>query len=204
MTQESTPTQESAPEKAPTLEAVLEGAINQTIEKEPETPNTETPKEEVENTTIPDAPKQVENTNSEESDSDSLDQVAPENEEETQDSKEKPSDDAVVAHVDGEDSKETPLEAPKNWSEEVRSKFKDLPRDAQEYMLKRDKEMTADYTRKTQEVAQQRKSFESLDRVMAPMRQQISASGIGEAEYISRLLNADMALRNNPKIALKQ
>ena len=204
MTQESTPTQESAPEKAPTLEAVLEGAINQTIEKEPETPNTETPKEEVENTTIPDAPKQVENTNSEESDSDSLDQVAPENEEETQDSKEEPSDDAVVAHVDGEDSKETPLEAPKNWSEDVRSKFKDLPRDAQEYMLKRDKEMTADYTRKTQEVAQQRKSFESLDKVIAPMRQQIAASGIGEAEYISRLLNADMALRNNPKMALKQ
>ena len=204
MTQESTPNQESAPEKAPTLEAVLEGAINQTIEKEPETPNTETPKEEVENTTIPDAPKQVENTNSEESDSDSLDQVAPENEEETQDSTEEPSDDAVVAHVDGEDSKETPLEAPKNWSEEVRSKFKDLPRDAQEYMLKRDKEMTADYTRKTQEVAQQRKSFESLDKVIAPMRQQIAASGVGEAEYISRLLNADMALRNNPKMAIKQ
>ena len=204
MTQESTPTQESAPEKAPTLEAVLEGAINQTIEKEPETPNTETPKEEVENTTIPDAPKQVENTNSEESDSDSLDQVAPENEEETQDSTEEPSDDAVVAHVDGEDSKETPLEAPKNWSEDVRSKFKDLPRDAQEYMLKRDKEMTADYTRKTQEVAQQRKSFESLDKVIAPMRQQIAASGVGEAEYISRLLNADMALRNNPKMAIKQ
>lgn len=67
----------------------------------------------MENTTIPDAPKQVENTNSEESDSDSLDQVAPENEEETQDSTEEPSDDAVVAHVDGEDSKETPLEAQK-------------------------------------------------------------------------------------------
>ena len=204
MTQESTPTQESAPEKAPTLEAVLEGAINQTIEKEPETPNTETPKEEVENTTIPDAPKQVENTNSEESDSDSLDQVAPENEEETQDSKEKPSDDAVVAHVDGEDSKETPLEAPKNWSEDVKGTFKDLPREAQEYMLKRDKEMTADYTRKTQEVAQQRKSYESLDKVIAPVRQRIAASGIGESEYISRLLNADMALRNNPKVAIKQ
>jgi hypothetical protein len=202
MTQESTPNQESAPEKAPTLEAVLEGAINQTIEKEQ--PNNETPKEEVENTTIPDAPKQEEQNNSEESDSDSLDQVAPENEEETQDSTEEPSDDAVVAHVDGEDSKETPLEAPKNWSEEVRSKFKDLPRDAQEYMLKRDKEMTADYTRKTQEVAQQRKSFESLDKVIAPMRQQIAASGVGEAEYISRLLNADMALRNNPKMAIKQ
>ena len=199
MTEESTPNQESAPEKAPNLDAVLEGAINQALPTE-ETP---TP-EEAKKAPQPDTPQKVDETNSEESESDSLDQVAPESETETQDSTEEPSDDAVVAHVDGEDSKEPPLEAPKNWSEEVRSKFKDLPRDAQEYMLKRDKEMTADYTRKTQEVAQQRKSFESLDKVIAPMRQQIAASGVGEAEYISRLLNADMALRNNPKMALKQ
>jgi len=201
MTQESTPSQESAPNttpaSAPTLEAVLEGAINQTIE--PETPSNDTPKEEVENTTIPDAPKQEETNNSEESNSESLDQVATENEPETQDSTEEPSEKAG-----SEDSKETPLEAPKNWSEDVKGTFKDLPREAQEYMLKRDKEMTADYTRKTQEVAQQRKSYESLDRVIAPMRQQIQASGIGEAEYVSRLLNADIALRNNPKMALKQ
>ena len=110
MTQESTPAQESAPNPAPTLEAVLEGAINQTIE--PETPSNDTPKEEVENTTIPNAPKQEETNNSEESNSESLDQVAPESETETKDSTEEPSDDAVVAHVDGEDSKETPLEAP--------------------------------------------------------------------------------------------
>ena len=202
MTQESTPNQESAPVKAPNLDAVLEGAINQAL------PNEETPTpEEVKKSPQPDTPQNVDETNSEESDSDSLDQVAPENEEETQDSTENPSDeidDAAVAHVQGEDSKEPPLEAPKNWSEDVRSKFKDLPRDAQEYMLKRDKEMTADYTRKTQEVAEQRKSFESLDKVIAPMRQQIAASGVGEAEYISRLLNADMALRNNPKMAIKQ
>jgi len=203
MTQESTPTQESAPEKAPNLDAVLEGAINQVMDNSEAPP----PAEEKEKP-LPDTPQEkVEETNSEESNSDSLDQVAPENEEETQDSTEEPSDeidDAAVAHVQGEDSKEPPLEAPKNWSEDVRSKFKDLPRDAQEYMLKRDKEMTADYTRKTQEVAEQRKSFESLDKVIAPMRQQIAASGVGEAEYISRLLNADMALRNNPKMAIKQ
>ena len=199
MTEESTPKQESAPEKAPNLDAVLEGAINQALPTE-ETP---TP-EEVKKAPQPDIPQKVDETNSEESDSDTLDQVATDNETETQDSAEDPSDDTPVAAVDGQDSQEPPLEAPKNWSEDVRSKFKDLPRDAQEYMLKRDKEMTADYTRKTQEVAEQRKSFESLDKVIAPMRQQIAASGVGEAEYISRLLNADMALRNNPKMAIKQ
>ena len=199
MTQESTPNQESAPEKAPNLDAVLEGAINQALPTE-ETP---TP-EEAKQAPQPDTPQNVEETNSEESESDSLDQVAPESEAEPQDSTEEPSDDTPVAAVDGQDSQEPPLEAPKNWSEDVRSKFKDLPRDAQEYMLKRDKEMTADYTRKTQEVAEQRKSFESLDKVIAPMRQQIAASGVGEAEYISRLLNADIALRNNPKMAIRQ
>ena len=199
MTQESTPNQESAPEKAPNLDAVLEGAINQALPTE-ETP---TP-EEAKKAPQPDMPQNVDKTNSEESDSDTLDQVATDNETETQDSTEEPSDDTPVAAVDGQDSQEPPLEAPKNWSEDVRSKFNDLPRDAQEYMLKRDKEMTADYTRKTQEVAEQRKSFESLDKVIAPMRQQIAASGVGEAEYISRLLNADMALRNNPKMAIRQ
>ena len=199
MTQESTPNQESAPEKAPNLDAVLEGAINQALPTE-ETP---TP-EEAKQAPQPNTPQNVEETNSEESESDSLDQVAPESEAEPQDSTEEPSDDTPVAAVDGQDSQEPPLEAPKNWSEDVRSKFNDLPRDAQEYMLKRDKEMTADYTRKTQEVAEQRKSFESLDKVIAPMRQQIAASGVGEAEYISRLLNADMALRNNPKMAIRQ
>lgn len=203
MTEQSTPTQESAPEKAPNLDAVLEGAINQVMDNSEAPP----PAEEKEKP-LPDTPQEkVEETNSEESNSDSLDQVAPENEEETKDSTEEPSDeidDAAVAHVQGEDSKEPPLKAPKNWSEEVRSKFTELPREAQEYMLKRDKEMTADYTRKTQEIAEQRKNFESFDKVIAPMRQQIAASGISESEYIARLLNADLALRNNPKMALKQ
>ena len=200
MTEQSTPNQESAPEKAPNLDAVLEGAINEAMNNSEAPPSTEEKEK-----PLPDTPqKEVEETNSEESNSESLDQIATENESESKDSTEEPSDDTPVAAVDGQDSQEPPLEAPKNWSEEVRSKFKDLPRDAQEYMLKRDKEMTADYTRKTQEVAEQRKSFESLDKVIAPMRQQISASGISEAEYISRLLNADMALRNNPKMAIKQ
>ena len=200
MTEQSTPTQESAPEKAPNLDAVLEGAINQAMDNSEAPP----PAEEKEKP-LPDTPqKEVEETNSEESNSESLDQIATENESESKDSTEEPSDDTPVAAVEGEDSKEPPLKAPKNWSEDVRSKFTELPREAQEYMLKRDKEMTADYTRKTQEVAEQRKNFESLDKVIAPMRQQIAASGVSETEYIARLLNADMALRNNPKMALKQ
>ncbi len=199
MTEQSTPTQESAPESAPKLDAVLEGAINTVFDKE-ETPVEENKEEQK----LPDPPIEAEQTNSEESNSEAEEQVAPETETEAKDSTEEPSDDTPVAAVDGEDSKETPLKAPSNWSEDVRSKFTELPREAQEYMLKRDKEMTADYTRKTQEVAEQRKNFESLDRVIAPMRQQIQASGIGEAEYISRLLNADMALRNNPKMAIQR
>ena len=196
MAEESTPAvEESAP---PTLDAVIDGAITEVMESDtaviPDKEETKT----ISEPNVPQEETQAE-PNSEESESESLDQVAPENDDDTPDSEVEPS-----AQEGSEDSKETPLEAPQNWAEEVRSTFNNLPREAQEFMLKRDKEMTADYTRKTQEVAEQRKSFESLDKVIAPMRQQISASGISEAEYIARLLNADTALRNNPKMALKQ
>jgi hypothetical protein len=71
-------------------------------------------------------------------------------------------------------------------------------------MIKRDKEMTSDYTKKTQDLAEQRKNIEALDKVLQPARQTIHATGISEPEYISRLLNADNALRTNPKMALRQ
>jgi hypothetical protein len=201
MVEESTPIGEPAKqESSPSLDSVIEGAITEVMKSDDDIIPT---KEETKTTSEPDIPEEkesIEDTpDSKESESESLDQVAPENEEDATDSEVDPSE-----QEGSEDSEEPPLEAPQNWSEDVRRKFNDLPKDAQEYMLKRDKEMTADYTRKTQEVAEQRKSYEAFDKVIAPMRQQIAASGVGEAEYIARLLNADMALRNNPKMALKQ
>lgn len=57
---------------------------------------------------------------------------------------------------------EQPLEAPKHWDDAHKEAFKGLPRNVQELWLKRDKESEAAFTKKTQEVAEQRKAVEPL------------------------------------------
>jgi hypothetical protein len=55
-----------------------------------------------------------------------------------------------------------PIEAPARWSEADKAKFATWPRDVQESVVERHKAMEADYTRKTQEVAETRKGIEPV------------------------------------------
>jgi hypothetical protein len=55
-----------------------------------------------------------------------------------------------------------PLDPHPRWSEADKARFATLPREAQEFLLAREKATEADYTRKTQEIAEQRKSIEPL------------------------------------------
>jgi len=199
MAEESTPeVQESATESA-TLDAILEGSIGEVMEKEGGDPIPS--KEETETSSLPDIPKEaeVETEGSEE-----LDQKATDEEEEAPEEETSPSEETEEEAEKTEESEDTSLSAPDNWNEDDSKMFDSLPNEAKERLLKREKEMTADYTRKTQDLANQRKELEALDKVLEPARHTIAATGIGEAEYISRLLNADAALRQNPQMALRQ
>ena len=203
MAEESTPEIQESADEPMSLDAVLESSIGEAL-KEPEVsednPVEETQQDTIEDITVPE--QQETSPEKEEDDSDNLDQLATEQEDDqsdSEDSEENP--DNVEA---SENSTESKLEAPKNWSDDVKKVFDTLPAESQEFMIKRDKEMTSDYTKKTQDLAEQRKNIEALDKVLQPARQNIQATGIGEAEYISRLLNADQALRTNPKMALLQ
>lgn len=203
MAEESTPEIQESANEPMSLDAVLESSIGEAL-KEPEisedNPVEETQQDTIEDITVPE--QQETSPENDEDDSDNLDQLATEQEDDqsdSEDSEENP--DNVEA---SENSTESKLEAPKNWSDDVKKVFDTLPRKSQEFMIKRDKEMTSDYTKKTQDLAEQRKNIEALDKVLQPARQNIQATGIGEAEYISRLLNADQALRTNPKMALRQ
>jgi len=203
MAEESTPEIQESANEPMSLDAVLESSIGEAL-KEPEVsednPVEETQQDTIEDITVPE--QQETSPEKEEDDSDNLDQLATEQEDDqsdSEDSEENP--DNVEASKNSTESK---LEAPKNWSDDVKKVFDTLPRESQEFMIKRDKEMTSDYTKKTQDLAEQRKNIEALDKVLQPARQNIQATGIGEAEYISRLLNADQALRTNPKMALRQ
>ena len=203
MAEESTPEIQESANEPMSLDAVLESSIGEAL-KEPEVsednPVEETQQDTIEDITVPE--QQETSPENDEDDSDNLDQLATEQEDDqsdSEDSEENP--DNVEA---SENFTESKLEAPKNWSDDVKKVFDTLPRESQEFMIKRDKEMTSDYTKKTQDLAEQRKNIEALDKVLQPARQNIQATGIGEAEYISRLLNADQALRTNPKMALRQ
>ena len=152
---------------------------------------------------MPDIPEEVK-TEAETEGSEELDQKATDQDEETPEEEASTSEEPEEAAEETEESKDTPVSAPENWNEDDRIMFDSLPNEAKDRLLKREKEMTADYTRKTQDLAEQRKDLEALNKVLEPARQNIAASGIGEAEYISRLLNADAALRQNPQMALRQ
>jgi len=94
------------------------------------------------------------------------------------------------------------LAAPKTWPAEQREAFEQLPDEQRDFMLQRENERDAAFTRKTTELAEQRKQVEGLQGVLAPYKQQMQAHGISEAEYISRLMSYDNALRQNPQAAI--
>jgi hypothetical protein len=203
MEEVSTPEVQESAEAPMSLDAVLESSIGNTLDsinEREEAPVEDAEQVSRESLTVPE--QQETSPETEVDDSENLNQLATDHDEdqsETESSEGNP--DNIEASVNSTESK---LEAPKNWTEDVKKVFNTLPAESQEFMIKRDKEMTSDYTKKTQELAEQRKNIEALDKVLQPARQTINATGIGEAEYISRLLNADNALRTNPKMALRQ
>ena len=200
MAEESTPEiQESAPE-ATTLDAILEGSIGEIMEKGEESIPS---KEETQTSSLPDIPEDTKAETTEEG-SEELDQKATGEEEETPTEEVSTSEETTEEAEETEESQDTSLSAPENWNSEDREMFDSLPLNAKERLLKREKEMTSDYTRKTQDLAENRKKFEALEGVLEPARQMILSTGISEAEYVSRLIAADTALKQNPLMALKQ
>ena len=203
MEEVSTPEVQESAEAPMSLDAVLESSIGSSLDAVKETeeaPVENTEQVSKEYLTVP--AQKATSTEKDVDDSENLDQLAAEHDDdqsETDSSEENP--DNIEA---SENSTESKLAAPKNWSDDVKKVFDTLPQESQEFMIKRDKEMTSDYTKKTQDLAEQRKNIEALDKVLQPARQTIHATGISEPEYISRLLNADNALRTNPKMALRQ
>lgn len=111
------------------------------------------------------------------------------------------------AQVEAESEVETPtlavLEPPTNWPAEQREKFAVLPRETQEWLLNRDKEMVENYTRKTTELAEQRKPVEEITKILEPYKQQMELAGVTPTQAFQRLLAAQRFLETDPSNALK-
>ena len=97
-----------------------------------------------------------------------------------------------------------PLTAPEHWSDDDKQVFVELNAGAQEFLLRRHREMEADYTRKTQEIAEKRKAIEPLEQVIAPHRTLWQQFGLDDATAVSRLVTAEATIRANPVQGIAQ
>lgn len=82
-----------------------------------------------------------------------------------------------------EDEPGEAIEPPEHWSEGDRETFSSLPKEGQEFLLRRHREMEADYTRKTSEIAPIRKALE-------PFRPAMEQYGLNEAQAIGTITQA--------------
>lgn len=86
-----------------------------------------------------------------------------------------------------------PLE---HWANEDKDAFKKMPREAQEFLISKDKKFQAHYTRKLQEVAEIRRALE-------PARPEMQYFGVSEADAIRRLVGAHKMLQEKPYEAIR-
>ena len=82
------------------------------------------------------------------------------------------------------------------WDKDVQEGFRELPERMQEFMLKRYGDMTADYTKKTQEIA-------GIKRALEPVREEIKEMGIDEGTAVSNLVATHRLLKAKPFIGIQ-
>lgn len=96
------------------------------------------------------------------------------------------------ASAEGGDSEDGPSdskEAPEHWSHEDREMFAGLDEGAQEFLLRRHKQMEGDYTRKTQENAEAIKVGRLLDEGMDPsVKADLARIGVGKEDYLRQMM----------------
>jgi hypothetical protein len=86
-----------------------------------------------------------------------------------------------------------PLE---HWADEDKNAFKKMPKEAQEFLISKDKKFQAHYTRRLQEVAEIRRALE-------PARPEMQYFGVSEADAVRRLVGAHKMLQEKPYEAIR-
>lgn len=92
-----------------------------------------------------------------------------------------------------------PVSPPDRWSAEDKAAFSLLPREAQELVLKREKDVEGHLTKKSQEIAEQRKIYDGLESILAPRRQVWAMSGVTQELALSRLFELSDFASTDPR-----
>jgi len=102
-----------------------------------------------------------------------------------------PQDEAVEVSAEARQEEAEPADAaitaPQSMSAKDREAFYTLPPESQQWISDRVKEQEADYTRKTMEVAEQRKFYEKIEQAIAPRRQQFAMNGMDDSTALTQL-----------------
>lgn len=102
------------------------------------------------------------------------------------------------AGAEDSESAEPTVEPPQDWPQEWADRFRQIPTDeGRNILLDAYKNQQADYTRKTQEIAEIRKAIPD------ETREQLSLNGMTEGQYVRQLAAADKYLREKPAEAIK-
>jgi hypothetical protein len=104
---------------------------------------------------------------------------------------------------EGDDDDVGPIDPPANWPVQEQQFFKELSPQLQHAYLDRARYMTADYTRKTQELAQVRQSYQEMDRIIGPRVQQWALNGMAPAQAMQQLIALSDYATNSPVEFLK-
>ncbi len=97
---------------------------------------------------------------------------------------------------DGEDdpAAQPAIDPPARYSEKDKETFRSLPREAQDFVVKRNQETDADYTRKTQELAEHRKAAEGFGTAVEPYRAYLASKGVSPIQAFQTLIAAEYQL----------
>lgn len=95
-------------------------------------------------------------------------------------------------------------EPPANWSDEDKAAFAKLAPEGQELLLNRYKDMQADYTQKTQKLSEASKFYDEHSPLLKQYESYVGQRGLTLNQALPLLFNAQAALDNDPKDALKK
>lgn len=134
-------------------------------------------------------------------------EVKPEAEAETEKSEVK-AEEPVEEKAETETEKEPAadkLEAPQNWSKrdkEMLARAKEADPQIAQWMLDRDKAFQADYTKKTQAIAQLKKDYEPVDQLFAPHREVMKSKNLSPSGLVEAWMNVEKQLAGGEQAAI--
>jgi hypothetical protein len=96
------------------------------------------------------------------------------------------------------------VEPPANWAASDKAMFKLQTSEAQAFLLRRHKQMEADHTRKTEEIAELRKEFGPVAEMFKPHLDVMKQKGLTPASTIRAWANVETALANGQGVNVIQ